>query len=194
VPVLIEVLERHDDHTIGRAVDAAEKLTGDLKLWTSEVEFAIRTCHSRAREKLASLELAFEPIRDRAVPERLTLQMRIQEYKQLMGTLERIQRRHAEAPPRAASNGAPRAAIATPSKTGGGARRGFLAIPIALAVVAVVVWKALGGTHGTPAATPAGPASSAAPSASLATAPPAAAPAPSAAHTQGKPGKPHASK
>jgi hypothetical protein len=88
IPVLIEILERHDERTVSNAEDAVGKLARDLAQFTPAVKSAMSMCLNRAKEKLGSLEAAFAPIRDKAVPERVTLQARIQEYQSLIGTLE----------------------------------------------------------------------------------------------------------
>lgn len=88
IPVLIEILERHDERTVSNAEDAVGKLTRDLGQLTPDVKSALSMCRNRAKEKLGSLEAAFAPIRDKAVPERVTLQARIQDYQSLVATLE----------------------------------------------------------------------------------------------------------
>jgi hypothetical protein len=144
VPVLLEILERHDEHTVGKAEDAAEKLTRDLELRTDEVRSAITRCLNRAKEKLASLELAFAPIRDKAVPERVTMQSRIQDYQSLVRTLEGKLRdwpsAGATAPMPPGAMAMPRPATAV--KTGGGMPKAlFLVLPVALLVGGVIFWR-----------------------------------------------------
>ena len=87
VPVLIEVVERHDDGQTSEAEDAARKLM-DLEQRNDEVKSAFARCANRAREHLATLKTAFAPIQNQAVPERLPLQMKIQGYESLIQTLD----------------------------------------------------------------------------------------------------------
>ena len=87
VPVLVEILERHDDDTTSDAEDAARKLL-DLGQRTEDVKYAMSVCLNRAREQLATLEAAFAPIQHKNVPERVQMQSRIQDYTSLVETLE----------------------------------------------------------------------------------------------------------
>jgi hypothetical protein len=87
VPVLVEILERHDDDTVSDAEDAARRLL-DLGQRNEEVRYAMSVCLNRAREHLDTLHAAFAPIQHRNVPERVTLQSRIQDYTSLVETLD----------------------------------------------------------------------------------------------------------
>src|SRR5262249_52909370 len=87
VPVLHEILERHDEHTVSNAEDAAGKLV-ECKQFDDESKSVMTRCLGRAREKLSELQSAFAPIQHKAVPERVTLQARIQDYTSLVESLE----------------------------------------------------------------------------------------------------------
>jgi hypothetical protein len=89
VPVLIDILEHHDDDTVGRAEDAARQLMNMVGGRTEESHFAMRVCLNRAQARLDTLRMAFAPIQNKAVPERVTLQTRIQEYQSLANALDR---------------------------------------------------------------------------------------------------------
>jgi hypothetical protein len=86
IPVLLECLERHDDHTVCDAESAARDLL-TLHQFNDEVQGAIARCLNRACEKLATLHAAFAPIQHQAVPERVTLQAKIQDYTSLVESL-----------------------------------------------------------------------------------------------------------
>ncbi len=91
-----ECLERHDDFT----VSDAESLAGDLKMFAAEgfltpaqsqdLKGSIERCLNRGRETLATHQAAFAPIRDKAVPERVHMQSRIQDYTSLVEELSEI--------------------------------------------------------------------------------------------------------
>jgi hypothetical protein len=49
----------------------------------------MQRCLGRAREKLEGLRLAFAAIQNQAVPERVALSTRIQEYESLVNALDR---------------------------------------------------------------------------------------------------------
>lgn len=85
-PILVEMIERHDEHTTSDAEDGARKLW-DLGVRDDEFKGAVARCLNRAEEKLVSLQAAFAPIQNQAVPERITLQTRIQDYQSLIGTM-----------------------------------------------------------------------------------------------------------
>ncbi len=87
VPVLHEVLERHDEHTVSNAEDAARKLI-ECQRFDDETRSVMTRCLNRAREKLGTLQAAFAPIQDQAVPERVFLQSQIQDYTSLVESLE----------------------------------------------------------------------------------------------------------
>jgi hypothetical protein len=89
VPVLIDVLEHHDDDTISNAEDAARQLV-ELEQRNDDTRGAMARCMNRAKERLEELEAAFEPIREKATPERITLQSQIQDVTSLIETIEGI--------------------------------------------------------------------------------------------------------
>jgi hypothetical protein len=86
IPVLIECLERHDDHTVSDAESAARDLV-TLGQFDDDVQGAMSRCLNRGCEKLATLHAAFAPIQHQAVPERVTLQAKIQDYTSLVESL-----------------------------------------------------------------------------------------------------------
>ena len=90
-PVLLEMIERHDEHTTSDAERGARKLW-DLGVRGDDFQGAVGRCLNRAREKLASLQAAFAPIQNQAVPERVTLQARIQDYTSLVEMMSELQR------------------------------------------------------------------------------------------------------
>lgn len=93
VAVAIECLEQHDEYTVSNA----ESLARDLSTLASagalsreqadDAKGAMSRCLNRAREKLQTLEAAFAPIRDKAVPERVHMQSAIQDYTSLVEDL-----------------------------------------------------------------------------------------------------------
>ncbi len=89
----LDCVEQHNEFTISNA----ESCANDLSLLASEgfmtvdeasdAEGGIGRCLERGKEKLNTLLIAFEPIRDKAVPERVTMQSQIQDYESLVETL-----------------------------------------------------------------------------------------------------------
>lgn len=143
-PVLIEMIEQHDEHTTSDAENGARKLW-DLGVRGDDFKGAIARCLNRAEEKLQSLQAAFAPIQNQAVPERVTLQARIQDYQSLVSTMQDYMREDwgtgapAVAAPAAAAfpgspmRAAPPAAMHAPS-AGGGFPKWILAPVILLGV------------------------------------------------------------
>lgn len=86
-PHLLEMIEQHDEHTTSDAEQAINQLW-DLGVKNDDVRAAVARCLNRAREKLTSLQAAFAPIQNKAVPERVTLQTRIQDYTSLVDTMQ----------------------------------------------------------------------------------------------------------
>jgi hypothetical protein len=89
VPVLVDILEHHDNHTVSNAEDAAQKLV-EIGQRNDDTRNSMEICLGRAREKLGELQAAFAPIQNKAVPERVHLQSSIQDYTSLIQTLEEI--------------------------------------------------------------------------------------------------------
>ena len=87
VPVLVEILERHDEHTVSDAEDAARKLL-EIGQRGDDVRHAMTICLNRGRERLQTFQAAFAPIQNQATPERITLQSRIQDFQSLVESLE----------------------------------------------------------------------------------------------------------
>ncbi|HEY4103365.1 MAG TPA: hypothetical protein VGM44_05720, partial [Polyangiaceae bacterium] len=87
---------------VSDAEDAARRLI-DIGESTSDVKGAMARCLNRAEDKLNTLRAAFAPIQDSAVPERMVLQTRIQEYSSLASSLrERLSEFREAAAPSAA--------------------------------------------------------------------------------------------
>jgi len=80
------MIEQHDEHTTSDAENGARKLW-DLGVRNDDFKGAVARCLNRAEEKLVSVQAAFAPIQNSAVPERVTLQSRIQDYQSLVGTM-----------------------------------------------------------------------------------------------------------
>lgn len=89
VPVLLEALDRADDQTIGYAARLADYFD-ELDLKDDRAELTVRRTLNRARERLATLEASFAPIADKAVPERMFLRPKIDEYTAAVRDLEAI--------------------------------------------------------------------------------------------------------
>ena len=77
-PVILEAVERSDDDTIGFNVGLLDYLT-ELGLVDDEARMTAKRALRRASDRLATLEASFAPIRDKAVPERMTLRVKIDE-------------------------------------------------------------------------------------------------------------------
>ncbi len=78
-PVILESLERADDRTIGYAVRLLDYLR-ELRLAENGDKLTIQRVLRRAEDHLVTLEASFEPIKDKAVPERIPLRQKIDEY------------------------------------------------------------------------------------------------------------------
>ena len=85
-PILLEMIERHDDSSTSSAELGIRRLW-DLGVRTTDVHGAVSRCYARAREKLATLQAAFAPIQNRAVPERIPMQAKIQDFTSLVETM-----------------------------------------------------------------------------------------------------------
>lgn len=88
-PVLREALDRADDDTIGFAARLASYF-GELGLEDRSSELAVRRALDRSKERLETLEASFAPIRDKAVPERVPLRTKIDEYSGAVRDLEKV--------------------------------------------------------------------------------------------------------
>jgi len=119
VPVLLEIIERHDEHTASDAEDAARRLM-DIGERSSDFRGSMQRCLARAEDKLAALKAAFAPIQDKAVPERLPLQARMQAYTSLISSLQGYLADFQEASAEAIGIGASSSGASTPRKSGGG--------------------------------------------------------------------------
>ena len=54
---------------------------GELNLKTSSAKLTVQRALNRSKERLETLEATFAPIQDKAVPERITLRQKIEDYK-----------------------------------------------------------------------------------------------------------------
>lgn len=142
-PILLEMIERHDEDTTSDAERGITRLW-DLEVKNDDVRGAVARCLSRAQEKLTSLQAAFAPIRDQAVPERLVLQSKIQSYTSLVETMQDYSardwtRENVEALPStagfAASTSPSTSAFAPNVSRGGGGFPKWLIAPAALVLV-----------------------------------------------------------
>lgn len=115
-PHLVSMIEDHDEHTTSDAEQAVNQLW-DLGVRNDEIPGAIGRCLNRAKEKLATLQAAFAPIQNQAVPERVTLQSRIQDYTSLVDTMQDYAGREWTGPAMHAAQAAP-AGVAAPSFPG----------------------------------------------------------------------------
>jgi len=86
VPVLLEVLERHDDVTALDAQEAARLLV-DIGERTPDVRSCMWRCLSRAQDELVSLEAALAPIQNSSLPGRDALRTRVASYRSLVECL-----------------------------------------------------------------------------------------------------------
>lgn len=87
-PVILEAVDRADDDTIGFNVGLLDYLT-ELGLVDDDARLTARRALHRASERLAVLEASFAPIQDKAVPERIFLRTKIDEYTAAVAELER---------------------------------------------------------------------------------------------------------
>ncbi|MFN7942264.1 MAG: hypothetical protein U0X73_11735 [Thermoanaerobaculia bacterium] len=89
LPAILEGLERADDDSIGFAVGLVGELD-ELELAGPEAKSTATRALARARTRLETLAVSFAPIADKAVPERLPLRAKIDEYTHAVAELERI--------------------------------------------------------------------------------------------------------
>lgn len=118
VELFNECLERHDEFTVSNAESAGK----DLAMFASEgyltpeqasdAKGNIARCLGRAREHLATLQAAFAPIADKAVPERVKMQSQIQDYTSLIEELSEVESEWDENYQAPSAGGAPAAAAA----------------------------------------------------------------------------------
>ena len=201
-PILIEMIEQHDEHTTSDAENGIRKLW-DLEVKNDDVRGAVGRCLNRAREKLATLQAAFAPIQNQTVPERVTLQSGIQDYTSLVETMEDYLARDwtpaSGASGAAAYGGAPAAwapsgASASnfpprPASSGGGFPKWIIA-PIVLVLVGGAFFATKGRALLAGRTTAASASASAPAAVSVAPAKPSAAPATPAAGSTTPPAKP----
>jgi hypothetical protein len=135
-PILLEMIERHDDHQTSEAYRGARKLW-DLGVRGDDFRGAVARCLARSEEKLRSLEAAFAPIQNQAVPERIILQQGIQDHRNLIDYLRELMNENwavaqqASMAPMPMGSMAPMA-MAPPKK--GGFPLGLLALPLVVVI------------------------------------------------------------
>jgi hypothetical protein len=92
LPVLLDAIDHFDDETVGSASGAADDIA-DLKLVNGEVKLAVQRALNRITARLDVLSSAWTPIQHKAVPERATLRIKIDQYENeqrlLQQTLDR---------------------------------------------------------------------------------------------------------
>jgi hypothetical protein len=143
-PVLLEMIESHDDETTSDAESAARSLW-DLGNRSDDFRGAVQRCLNRAREKLTSLEAAFAPIQNQAIPERIFLQSKIRDHRSLVETMTEYANEDWNSGPKFADHGfggAPvtrHGAPTAPARSGGGTPK-WIAVPIVLAIAGSVVF------------------------------------------------------
>jgi hypothetical protein len=86
-PHLMAMIEQHDENTTSDAEKGVRALW-DLEVRNGDIPGAIGRCLNRAKEKLQSLQAAFAPIQNSAVPERIFLQSSIQDFTSLVETMQ----------------------------------------------------------------------------------------------------------
>ena len=129
IGVMLECLERHDEYTVSDAEALSRDLfqfaaAGFLGDQADDVRGTMERCLGRAREELATRQAAFEPIKDKAVPERVKMQSAIQDYTSLVDELSEMvgewDDNLGEAQPVSAAGGvrAPASTAVTPSSGG----------------------------------------------------------------------------
>lgn len=79
LPIILDAIDHFDDSTISRATGLLDFLD-ELALETPDGKLTVQRAKNRCQARLAMLEAAFAPIRDKAVPERLVLRSRIDDY------------------------------------------------------------------------------------------------------------------
>ncbi|MFK7931822.1 MAG: hypothetical protein AB8H79_26835 [Myxococcota bacterium] len=113
IELCFECLGAFDDFSVSDAETAASDLAmfgteGGLSAEQAEEALGdIQRALNRSRERLATHEAAFEPIRDKAVPERVKMQSLIQDYTSMVETLEEIVEEWDPAEPESAEPEAP---------------------------------------------------------------------------------------
>lgn len=88
LPVILEALDRYDDDSIHYATGLLGALE-DLDLKTDSAKITVMRAQNRAKMRLETLESAFRPIQDKAVPERVTLRSKIDDYTGAIAELQR---------------------------------------------------------------------------------------------------------
>ena len=85
-PILMEMIERHDERSPNEAERGTKQLW-DIGVRGDDFRGAVARCVNRGQSKLADVRAALDPIRDKAVPERVFLQTQEHEYVSVLETL-----------------------------------------------------------------------------------------------------------
>lgn len=142
-PILLEMIENHDDETTSDAESATRSLW-DLGNRSDDFRGAIQRCLNRTREKLRSLEAAFAPIQNQAIPERIFLQSKIRDHRSLVETMNEYANENWNSRPafeeyQSSSVPATRHGAPAVSPRSSGTPK-WIAVPIVLAVAGSVVF------------------------------------------------------
>lgn len=87
LPVMLDAIDHFDDQTLHDATGLLDYF-GELDLKTSSAKMAIQRARNRTATRLETLEAAWAPIKDKAVPERLTLRQRLDDTRQAVKEFE----------------------------------------------------------------------------------------------------------
>lgn len=87
LPVILDAVDHFDDDTVSYGTFAIDFLD-DLNLKTSSAKIAIQRALNRSRARLETLEATFAPIQDKAIPERITLRRKIDDYTEAVREFE----------------------------------------------------------------------------------------------------------
>lgn len=89
LPVLLDAIDHFDDDTV-TAVSGAAGDISDLKLVDSSVRIAVQRALNRIAARLEVLNSAWAPIQHKAVPERATLRIKIDQYENEQRLLQQM--------------------------------------------------------------------------------------------------------
>lgn len=88
-PVLLDAVDHLEDDSAGFVTGLLDR-AADLGLFDASLRMAARRALNRCRERLATLEQSYAPIRDKAVPERWQMRRLIDEYTEAVRNLEQV--------------------------------------------------------------------------------------------------------
>ncbi len=87
LPLVLDALDHHGDDTLNSATGMLDFL-GEVGLKDPSVKTALERALARDRARLAELQAQFQPIQDKAVPERITLRSKLDGYQATVRDLE----------------------------------------------------------------------------------------------------------